>query len=191
MTTGKTIALTRWTFVDKELSLLFNMLSQLVIAFLPRSKCILISWLQSPSAVILEPPKIKSTTVSTVFSIYLPLSDGARCHDFSFWMLKVQVRVTQLCLTLCSPMDSYSPWNSPGHNIAVCILSFLQGIISIPGTEPRCPTLQADSLPAESQAGIKIAERNINNLRYADENTLMAESEEELKSLLIKVKEDS
>uniref|UniRef100_A0AC11EVA7 Uncharacterized protein n=1 Tax=Ovis aries TaxID=9940 RepID=A0AC11EVA7_SHEEP len=60
MTTGKTIALTRWTFVGKVVSLLLNMLSRLVITFLPRSKHLLISWLQSPSAVILEPPKIKS-----------------------------------------------------------------------------------------------------------------------------------
>ena len=66
MTTGKTIALTRQTFVGQVMSLLFNMLSMLVIAFLPRSKCLLISWLQSPSAVILEPRKIKSATVSTV-----------------------------------------------------------------------------------------------------------------------------
>ena len=66
MTTGKTVALTRWTFVGKIMSLLFNMLSRLVITFLPRSKRLLISWLQSPSAVILEPPKIKSDTVSTV-----------------------------------------------------------------------------------------------------------------------------
>ena len=66
MTTGKTIALTRWTFVSKVMSLLFNMLSRLVITFLPRSKRLLISWLQSPSAVILEPPKIKSAIVSTV-----------------------------------------------------------------------------------------------------------------------------
>ena len=64
MTTGKTIDLTRWTFVDKVMSLLFNMLSRLVITFLPRSNCLLISWLQSPSAEILEPPKIKSATVS-------------------------------------------------------------------------------------------------------------------------------
>ena len=63
MTTGKTIALTRWTFVDKVMSLLFNMLSRLVLTFLPRSNRLLISWLQSPSAVILEPPKIKSATV--------------------------------------------------------------------------------------------------------------------------------
>ena len=66
MTTGKTMALTRQTFVDKITSLLFNMLSRLVITFLPRSKHLLISWLQSPSAVILEPRKIKSATVSTV-----------------------------------------------------------------------------------------------------------------------------
>ena len=64
MTTGKTIALTRRTFVGKVMSLLFNMLSRLVITFFPRSKCLLISWLQSPSAVILEPRKIKSATVS-------------------------------------------------------------------------------------------------------------------------------
>ena len=64
MTTGKTIALTRRTFVDKGVSLLFNMLSRLVITFLPRTERLLISWLQSPSAVILEPRKIKSATVS-------------------------------------------------------------------------------------------------------------------------------
>ena len=66
MTTGKTIALSKWTFVGKVMSLIFNMLSRLVIAFLPRSKCPLISWLQSPSAVILEPQKITSDTVSIV-----------------------------------------------------------------------------------------------------------------------------
>ena len=66
MTTGKTIALTRWTFVGKVMSLLFNMLTRLVIAFLQRSKSLLISWLQSPSTVILEPKKIKSLTVSIV-----------------------------------------------------------------------------------------------------------------------------
>ena len=69
MTTGKTIALTRWTFFGKVMSVLFNMLSRLVIVFLPRSKCLLISWLQSASAVILEPPKIK---VCHCFPIYLP-----------------------------------------------------------------------------------------------------------------------
>ena len=66
MTTGKTIALTRWTFVGKVMSLLFNMLSKLVIAYLPRSKSLLISWLQLPSAVILEPKKRKSVIVCIV-----------------------------------------------------------------------------------------------------------------------------
>ena len=81
MTTGKIIAL---TFVGKVMSLLLNMLSRLVITFLPRSKRLLISWLQSPSAVILEPPKIKSDTVSTISPIYFPSGDGTRCYDFSF-----------------------------------------------------------------------------------------------------------
>ena len=83
MTTGKTIALMRKTFVDKVMSLLSNMLSRLVITLLPRSKRLLISWLQSPSAVILEPKK----TVSHCFHclpIYLPWSDGTGCYDFSF-----------------------------------------------------------------------------------------------------------
>ena len=70
MTTGKTIALTRWTFFGKVMSLLFNMLSRLVLTFLPRSKHLLISWLQSPSAVILEPKKIKSATVYTVSHLF-------------------------------------------------------------------------------------------------------------------------
>ena len=70
MTTGKTIALTRRTFVGKVMSLLLNMLSRLVITFLPRSKHLLISWLQSPSAVIWEPPKIKSFTIYTVFHLF-------------------------------------------------------------------------------------------------------------------------
>ena len=72
MTTGKTIALTRRTFVGKVMTLLFNMLSRLVITFLPRSKHLLIPWLQSPSTVILEPPKIKSDTVSTVSPSIMP-----------------------------------------------------------------------------------------------------------------------
>ena len=70
MTTGKTVALTRWTYVGKVMSLLFNMLSWFVIAFLPRSKHLLISWWQSPSTVILEPKKIKSVTVSIVYHLF-------------------------------------------------------------------------------------------------------------------------
>ena len=83
MTTGKTIALTRRTFVGKVMSLLFNMLSRLVITFLPRSKRLWISWLQSPSAVILEPPKIVCHCFHC-FPIYLQWGDGTRCHDLCF-----------------------------------------------------------------------------------------------------------
>ena len=84
MTTGKTIALTRWTFVGKVMSLVFNMLSRFIIAFLPRSKRLLISWLQSPSAVILEPPKNKVWHCFHCLPVYLPWSDGTGCHDLSF-----------------------------------------------------------------------------------------------------------
>ena len=84
MTTGKTIALTRWIFVGKVMSLLLNMLSRLVITFLPRSKCLLISWLQSPSAVILEPPKNKVCHCFHCFPVYFPWCDGTRCHGLSF-----------------------------------------------------------------------------------------------------------
>ena len=87
MTTGKTIALTRWTFVGKVMSLLFNMLSNLVITLLPRSKHLLISWLQSPSAVILEPQKIKSDTVSTVSPSISHEVMGQYAMVLVFWML--------------------------------------------------------------------------------------------------------
>ena len=84
MTTGKTIALTRWTFVGKVMYLLFNILYKLVITFLPRSRHLLISWLQSPSAVILEPKKIKSRSVSIVSPSICHESDGTGCHDLIF-----------------------------------------------------------------------------------------------------------
>ena len=84
MTTGKTIALTRWTFVGKVMSLLLNMLSRLVITFPPRSKRLLISWLQSPSAVILKPQKNKVWHCFHGFPIYFPWSDGTRCLDLHF-----------------------------------------------------------------------------------------------------------
>ena len=87
MTTGKTTALTRRTFVGKVMSLLFNMLSRLVITFLPRSKCLLISWLQSLSAVILEPKNIKSDTVSTVSPSISHEVMGPDAMIFVFWML--------------------------------------------------------------------------------------------------------
>ena len=93
MTTGKNIALTRQTFIGKVMSLLFNMLSRLVITFLPRNKCLLISWLQSPSAVILEPKKKnKIYHCFHCFPIDLPWSDGTRCHDLSF--LNVEFKPT-------------------------------------------------------------------------------------------------
>ena len=103
VTTGKTIALTIWTFVSKVMSLLFTTLSRLVKAFLPRSKHLLISWLKSPSAEILEPPKIKPLSFHCFpicdfgaqenkichsfhfFPFYLPWRDGTRCHDLSFF----------------------------------------------------------------------------------------------------------
>ena len=81
MTTGKPIALTIWTFVGNVMSLFFNMLLRLVTAFLPRNKCLFISWLQSASTVILEPPQNK---VCHCFPIYILWSDGTRCHDLSF-----------------------------------------------------------------------------------------------------------
>ena len=84
MTTGKTIALTRWTLVSKVMSLLFNMLSRFVITFLLRIKHFLISWLQSPSAMSLESPPKKVCHCFHCFPIYLPWSDGTRCHDLSF-----------------------------------------------------------------------------------------------------------
>ena len=87
MTTGKTIALTRQTFVNKVMSLVFNMLSRLVITFHPRSKRLLISWLQSPSAVILEPRKIKSATVSTDSPSTCHEMMGLEAMTLVFWML--------------------------------------------------------------------------------------------------------
>ena len=100
VTTGKTIALTRWTFVGKVMSLLFNMLSRLVIDFLPRSKCLLISWLQSPSAVILEPRKIKSVTVSHLFAmlclVYPFICQWTRVASTSWLLWKIL-----WCLWVC------------------------------------------------------------------------------------------
>ena len=84
MITGKTIALTIQTLVGREMSLCFNTLSRFVIAFLSRSNRLLISWLQSPSAVILEPKKRKPVTTPTFSPFYLPWSNGTRCHDLSF-----------------------------------------------------------------------------------------------------------
>ena len=119
MTTGKTIALTRWTFIGKVMSLLFNMLSRLVTAFLPRSKCLLIPWLQSPCTVILESKKIKSVTVSIVSPSIchevmgqMPWSYFSEC-----WVLS-QVFHCPLSLSSCNSLErlfwtALALWNSP------------------------------------------------------------------------------
>ena len=99
MTTGKTVALTIQIFVSKVMSMLFNTLSRFIIAFLSRSKCLLISWLQSPSTVILEPPKIKSIPASSFSPFYLPWSDGSRCHDLNF--LNVEFYTSFFILPFC------------------------------------------------------------------------------------------
>ena len=111
MTTGKTIALTRWTFVGKVMSLLFNMLSRLVITFLPRSKPLLISWLQSPSAVILEPPQIKSSTSKLIIQQKrMILSTGF------IWYHHIQSRASQVALVEKNPpsvQEMQETWFDP------------------------------------------------------------------------------
>ena len=132
MTTGKTIALTKRTFVGKVMSLLLNMLSRLIIIFLPRSKHLLISWPQSPSAVILEPKKIKSDTVSTV--------EG-------------EGEVAQSCPTLCDPVNCTLPCFSIHGNLQARILEWVtisfSGDLPDPGIEPGSPALEADALTSE------------------------------------------
>ena len=108
MTTGKAIALTRRTFVDKVMSLLFNVLSRLVITFLPRSKCLLISWLQLPSEVILEPPKIKSDTISTVSPSISHEVMGPDAMIFVFWMLSFKPTFSLSSFTLIKRLFSSS-----------------------------------------------------------------------------------
>ena len=128
VTTGKTIALTRRTFVGKVMSLLFNMLSRLVITFLPRSKRLLISWLQSPYAVILEPRKIKSVTLSTVSPIYLPWSDGTGYHDLSFLNVELQANFSLSSFTFKRLFSSSStPFQLRGIslNLPSCFVSTL------------------------------------------------------------------
>ena len=95
----KTIALTRWIFVGKVMSLLFNMLSRFVVVFLPRSMCLLISWLQSPSAVVLEPPKIKPVTVSIVSPSICHEVMGLDAMIFTFWMLSFKPTFSLLSFT--------------------------------------------------------------------------------------------
>ena len=102
MTTGKAIALTRWTFVDKVMSLLFNMLSRLLISFLPRSKHLLNSYLQSTSAVIFGAPQNKIWHCFCCFPIYLPWTAGTRCHDLNFFECWVLSQLFHFPLSLSS-----------------------------------------------------------------------------------------
>ena len=118
-TTGKTIALTRQTIVGKVMALLFNMLSRLVIAFLPRSKRLLISWLQLPSTVILETKKIKSVTVHC-FPIYLPWNAETDAMIFIFWMLSFKPDFSLSSLTFIKKLFSSS---SLCHNGGVICVS--------------------------------------------------------------------
>ena len=126
VTTGKTIALTRRTFVGKVMSLPFNKLSRLVITFLPRRKRLLISWQQSPSAVILEPPKIKCHCFHC-FPIYLPWSDGTRCHDLRF--LNVEFKPT---FSLCSFTFIKRLFSSSLSAIKVVSSAYLRLLIFLP-----------------------------------------------------------
>ena len=128
VTTGKTIALTRWTFVGKILSLLFNILSRLVISFLPRSKRLLISWLQSPSAVILEPPKIKSATVSTVSPSICHEVMGPDTMIFIFWMLSFKPTFSLSSFTFIKRLFSSSSLSA----IRVVSSAYLRLLIFLP-----------------------------------------------------------
>ena len=128
MTTGKTIAFTRWTFVGKVMSLLFSMLFKFVIAFLPRSKHLLISWLQSPSAVILEP---KEKKICHCFPIYLPWSDRTRCHDLSFLNLSFKPAFSLSSFTLIKRLFIFSSLSpiSVTSFAYLRLLIFLQAIL--------------------------------------------------------------
>ena len=125
MTTGKTVALTRWTFVGKVMSLLFNMLSRLVITFLSRSKRLLISLLQSPSAVILEPRKTKSPTVSTVSPSICHEVMGPDATILVFWMLSFKPSLSLSSFTYIKKLFSYSSLSA----IRVVLSAYLRLLI--------------------------------------------------------------
>ena len=128
VTAGKTIALIRQTFVDKVMYLFFNTVSVFVIAFLPRSKCLLFSWLQSPSAVILEPRKNKVCHCFHCFPIYLSWSDGTRCHDLSFWMLSFKPALSLYSFTFIKKLFSSSLLSA----IRVVSSAYLRLLIFLP-----------------------------------------------------------
>ena len=128
MTTGKTIALTIQTFVGKVMSLLFNILSRFVIAFLPRSKHLLISWMQSPSAVILEPKKIKSLTISTVSPSICHEVMGMDTAIFIFWMLNFKPAFSLSSFTFIKRLFSSSSLSA----IRVVSSAYLRLLIVLP-----------------------------------------------------------
>ena len=141
MITGKTIALTRWTFIDKVTSLLFNMLSRFVITFLSRSKRLLISWLQSPSSVILEPRKIKSTNVSTLSPSICHEVMGLDAMMLVFWMLSVKPTFSLYSFTFIKRLFSSSSLSA----IRVVSSAYLRLLIFLPAILiPAC----ASSSPA-------------------------------------------
>ena len=129
MTTGKTIALTRQAFAGKMMSLLFNTLSRFVIAFLPRNKCLLTSWMQCLSAMILEPKEIKFATV-TFFSLnYLQWSGGTRCHDLSFLNVEFYISFFSLSsFTFIERLFSFSSLSA----IRVVLSAYLRLLIFLP-----------------------------------------------------------
>ena len=130
MTTGKTIALTRRTFIGKVTSLLFNILSRLVIAFLPRSRCLLFSWLQSPSAVVLEPRKIKSITVSTVSPSICHEVMGPDAIIFVFWMMSFKPTFSLSSFTFIKKLFSSSSISA----IRVMLSAYLRLLLFLPAT---------------------------------------------------------
>ena len=143
MITGKTIALTRWTLVGKVMSLLLNMLSRLVITFLPRSKRLLISWLQSPSAVILEPKKIQSDTVSIVSPFnYLDIFVNGQFSS-----------VTQSCPTLCDPMNRSMPGLPVHHQLPEFTQTHIHQVSdAIQPSHPRSSPSPPASNPSQYQS---------------------------------------
>ena len=132
MTTGKAIALTIKTFVSKVMSLLLNMLSRFVIAFLPRSKCLLISWLQSLSAVILEPKKIKSVTVAMFSPCICHEVMGLDVMIFVFWMLSFKLAFSLSSFTLIKRLFGSS---SPSA-VTVASSAYLRLLIFLPRVDP-------------------------------------------------------
>ena len=125
MTTEKTKALTRWTYVGKVMSLLFNMLSRLVIAFLSRSKHLLISWLQSPSAVILKPKKIKSVTVSTVSPSICHEVLGPDVMILVFWMLNFKPTFSLSFFTFIKGLSGIRVVSSAYLSLLIFLLAVL------------------------------------------------------------------